>query len=256
MASDAQINGLLGDIEKAINHAVKKDDPSLLKDVKAVEKAFNTLVADIENMCFVSGTSIRTTRGDVAVEALTAGDRAITADGSERAIRWIGKRDIECAELAEPSTSWPVRIRAGAFGAGLPKRDLYLSPGHPVLVGRGGDEVLVPVMCLINGTSIARVSVDTVTYWHVELDAHDLLLAEGLPAESFLDYGNRGWFEKGGDHDLLHPDWVAPGLEGRCRPVALDGPVVEAERRRLDMVFAAGLTAQCRWPSEEGVAAA
>jgi hypothetical protein len=90
-----------------------------------------------------------------------------------------------------------------------------------------------------------------VTYWHVELDAHDILLAEGLPAESFLDYGSRLWFENGADHALTNPDHIPPGLDGRCRPVAVDGPLVEAERRRLDLLFAMTLERHCNWPSSE-----
>ena len=204
-------------------------------------------------MCFGTGTLIRTSRGDVAVETLMVGDLVLTASGEHRPIRWLGHRTMDCASRPTPSDAWPVRILAGAFGQGLPDRNLLLSPGHPVLVGadeNGTGGYLVPVMLLINGTSVARVPVDTVTYWHVELDAHDILLAEGLPAESFLDYGNRPWFEKGGDHDLLHPDYVAPGLAGRCRPVAFDGPVVEAERRRLDALFATSIAAQCDWPTD------
>ena len=118
-----------------------------------------------------------------------------------------------------------------------------------MLVGFGTGEVLVPVMCLINGTSIARAPCDHVTYWHVELDVHDLLLAEGLPAESFLDYGNRGWFGDAADPILLDPDDVASGLAGRCRPVRVDGPVVGVERRRLDALFATRLASACAWPA-------
>ncbi len=206
-------------------------------------------------VCFTTGTLIRVARGgsevDVPVEALVVGDAAVTASGLHRPIRWIGHRVVDCRALRVPSDSWPVRVRAGAFGVGacggtLPERDLRLSPGHPVLVGTGAAEVLVPIMCLINGTSIARVPVDTVTYWHVELDAHDILLAEGLPAESFLDYGNRSWFAD--DGALTDPDVVAPGLGARCRPVAVDGPAVEAERRRLDALFATSLASACAWP--------
>ena len=101
-------------------------------------------------------------------------------------------------------------------------------------------------MSLVNGTSIARMPATAVTYWHVELDAHDILLAEGLPAESYLDLGSRPWFA-GSDAPLHAPDFVPAQAPGRCRPVALEGPVVEAERRRLDAVFAAELAHPCAW---------
>ena len=83
-------------------------------------------------------------------------------------------------------------IRAGAFGVNAPERDLYLSPGHAVCVDAMG-EVFVPVGQLINGDSIAPEEVDDVVYWHVELESHDVLLAEGLACESYMDAGNRAF---------------------------------------------------------------
>ena len=197
-------------------------------------------------VCYVSGTLIRTTRGEVAVEHLAIGDLAVTASGVHRPIRWLGHRAIDCRNHPRSGDVMPIRIAAHAFGEDSPSRDLYLSPGHPVLVGAdedGAGGYLVPIMCLINGTTIERAPVDEVTYWHVELDQHDILLAEGLPAESYLDWGDRLFFTEGSDHALHNPDFIIPGLTGRCRPVAIDGPVVEAERRRLDTQFASRLAA-------------
>ncbi|AWN55919.1 hypothetical protein DK412_28520 [Methylobacterium sp. 17Sr1-1] len=201
-------------------------------------------------VCFTTGTRIRTARGEVAVEELRIGDQAVTASGALRPLVWIGHRAIAGAGTALPPQQQPIRIRAGAFRSGLPARDLFLSPGHPVLVGAGADGAgghLVPIMCLINGTSITREPATAVTYWHVELDAHDILLAEGLPAESYLDWGDRPFFEEGSDYALHNPDFVAPGLSARCRPVAVEGPVVEAERARLAGVFGASLGDACAW---------
>ncbi|AMB44192.1 hypothetical protein Y590_04750 [Methylobacterium sp. AMS5] len=207
-------------------------------------------------LCFASGTRILTSRGEVAVEHLQIGDTAVTASGRHRPITWIGQRDLGSAERPMPRDQAPVRVRAGAFGHARPVRDLLLSPGHPVLVGADADNtggVLVPVMCLINGTSIARTEQASVTYWHVELDAHDILLAEGLPAESFLDFGCRPFFEGASDFALHNPDFVPPGLSGRCRPVAVDGALVEAERARIDGLFLETLTGHCAWTEADGV---
>ncbi|QRE74312.1 peptidase metallopeptidase [Methylobacterium aquaticum] len=217
---------------------------------------FQTLRFDDQAVavCFTTGTRLRTARGEVAVEDLQVGDRAVTASGALRPVTWIGHRDLDGRGRTLPASQQPVRLRAGAFGPGLPARDLRLSPGHPVLVGADADGAgghLVPVMCLINGTSIVRELVSSVTYWHVELDAHDILLAEGLPAESYLDWGDRPFFSEGSDHALHNPDFVVPGLSARCRPVAVDGPVVEAERARLSGVFAAALGAACAWDAPE-----
>ncbi|KQP99999.1 hypothetical protein ASF59_10010 [Methylobacterium sp. Leaf121] len=186
----------------------------------------------------------------MAVERLQVGDFAVTASGALRPIAWIGHRDLDGDGMALHHDQQPIRIHPGAFGNGLPFRDLFLSPGHPVLVGADADNaggVLVPVMCLINGTTVTREPVASVTYWHVELDSHDILLAEGLPAESYIDGGDRAFFAEGSDHALHNPDFVAPGWNGRCRPVAVDGPLVEAERLRLDAVFASALSEQCCW---------
>ncbi len=172
-------------------------------------------------VCFSSGTNILTQSGDVPVEQLAVGDRVVTTTGEVRPIRWIGHRYLNGHGCVLPHDQQPVRIRAGAFGPGLPARDLRLSPGHPVLVGADADGAgghLVPIMCLINGTSISREPVSSVTYWHVELDAHDILLAEGLSAESYLDWGDRPFFTEGSDHALHNPDFVVPGLAARCRP--------------------------------------
>ena len=207
-----------------------------------------------EAPCFTTGTRIRTARGEIAVENLKIGDHAITVSGALRPVIWIGHRDLATPARFLRYDLQPVRIRAGAFGPGLPTRDLFLSPGHPVLVGAGVDGEgghLVPIMGLINGTSIAREPVTAVTYWHVELDSHDILLAEGLPAESYLDWGDRPFFTEASDHALHNPDFVVPGLSARCRPVAVDGPVVEAERARLSGVFAAALGADCAWDEAE-----
>ncbi|MBA9068005.1 hypothetical protein FHR71_001740 [Methylobacterium sp. RAS18] len=200
-------------------------------------------------VCFVTGAHIRTERGEVAVEDLQVGDQAVTVSSGLRPVIWIGQR-----ELVEPTYEQaPVRIRVGAFGHGLPVRDLYLSPGHPVLVGADANNeggVLVPIMCLENGTSIRREPRSSVTYWHVELDSHDIVLVEGLPAESYIDGGDRAFFMEASDHALHNPDFVPPGWGARCRPVAVDGPLVEAARLRLDAVFADTLSEHCGWNFE------
>ncbi len=214
----------------------------------------NNTPTDYAPVCFVTGTGIRVIRdgrtADVAVEDLRVGDRAVTASGAVRPIVWIGHRHLAGQGSTLPHGQQPVRVSAGAFGAGLPARDLTLSPGHPVLVGANEDAQgghLVPIQCLINGTTIVRMPEAAVTYWHVELDAHDILLAEGLAAESYIDGGDRPFFAQASDHALHNPDFVAPGWSARCRPVAVGGPVVAAERARLGLVFADTLTAQGAW---------
>ncbi len=114
------------------------------------------------------------------------------AGGGAAALAWLGFRELDCARHPRPREVWPVRIRRNAFGPGLPKRTLWLSPDHAVLV----DGHLIPIRYLVNGATIATEPRDGVRYWHVELPAHDVILAEGLPAESYLDTGNRDAFAR------------------------------------------------------------
>jgi hypothetical protein len=151
----------------------------------------------------------------------------LTASGAPRAIIWIGHRRVNCDRHPRPDRVWPVRVAAGAFGTGQPHRDLFLSPDHAVFV----DDVLIPVKHLINGTSIVPVPVAEVTYYHVELRSHDVLVAEGLPVESYLDTGDRANFANGGGPVRLFPDFCTFAREAlACAPFVVTGPKLEALR--------------------------
>ena len=127
----------------------------------------------------------------------------------------------------------PVRVAAHAFAENRPARDLLVSPGHSLCVDVVG-EVLVMALALVNGITVTQEDVDHVTYWHVELDGHDLLLAENMPAESYLDMGNRGFFAESGVVDLdAAPDAPAPTHADFCRPFHGEGALVEVVRARL-----------------------
>ena len=187
-------------------------------------------LSEIVIACFAAGTRIATARGAVAVEALHTGDLAATAGGGWRPVMWTGHRRVDCRRHPRPASVQPVRVRAHAFGPGAPHADLLLSPDHAVFV----EGALIPVRQLVNGTSVARCDVPTVVYWHVELDAHDVLLAEGLPCESFLDTGQRGAFAEGGAVRQLHADFAARLWDAAaCAPLALAGPAVQRARARL-----------------------
>ncbi len=160
--------------------------------------------------CFAEGTRLLTPSGEIPVRELRVGDLVTTCSGRITCIRWLGHRRIDCRRAPRPLDIFPVRIEAGAFGPGMPLRDLWLSPDHAVFVtdGTNGSGVLVPIRYLINGKTVAQVSVDDVTYWHVELDKHDIVLADGMPAETYLDTGNRDTFANGGQQVQLDPDFA------------------------------------------------
>lgn len=194
--------------------------------------AFAPQAADVT--CFVSGTRIRTADGDIPVEDLQVGDRAVTAAGDLRAIKWLGHRTIDCRRHPRHEVC-PIRISAHAFGDGRPARDLFVSPGHAICVDLLG-EVFIPAAALANGSTIRQVEVDTVTYWHVELETHDVLLAENLAAESYLDMGNRGFFAESALIDfeaIPDADVSSRSHAGFCRPYHASGPVVAAVQSQL-----------------------
>jgi hypothetical protein len=182
--------------------------------------------------CFATGTLIATIDGAIAVENLREGTMVRTLDGDAAPVIWIGRRTIDCRRHSRPNAVWPVRIRAGAFATRSPSRDLWLSPDHAVCA----DDVLIPVKYLINGHSIAQVECDHIAYWHIELPSHDVILANGLPTESFLDTGNRHNFEAGGQIVALFPDFVPLAWEGHgARPLVVTGPVLKQLKRHLDV---------------------
>lgn len=181
--------------------------------------------------CFVAGTRIRTSRGEVPVENLREGDRAISPGGTEAPIVWIGWRTIPAHLVRRSPWLPPIRFRRGAFAEGLPDRDLLLSPGHHVFA----DGILIPAASLVNGATVVQeTDAGDVTYYHVELAKHGILLAEGLPAESYLDTGNRIFFLNNPNGTALHPDLAAEIFAANaCAPSAHAGPLVQAVRGRL-----------------------
>jgi hypothetical protein len=187
-----------------------------------------------EITCFLSGTRIATVCGEVAVEHLRIGDCVLTDAGALRPVCWIGTRSLYASRHPQPALVQPVRVRRDAFAAGRPHRDLFLSPDHAVFI----DDVLVMIRQLVNGATIAQIPRDKVTYYHVELDSHDVLLAEGLPVESYLDTGNRGLFENGDAPMMLHPDLSGADEQVRremlsCAPFVTDAARVEPLWRGL-----------------------
>ena len=196
----------------------------------AGDGAGGTLVSAEGVACYCPGTLILTNRGDMPVEILAIGDSVLTADGRIKTVRWIGRRSYAGRFLAANPNVQPIRFRAGSLGDGLPRRDLLVSPEHAMFL----DGLLVPARCLVNGSTIIRANVEQVDYVHVELDTHDVILAEGAPSESFMDDESRGMFHNAHEFATLYPDAGDPGQF--CGPKVTDGYELEAIRRRLAMV--------------------
>jgi hypothetical protein len=191
-----------------------------------------------EAVCFARGTRILTETGEMAVEALRPGDRVMTLhdDVQEpQPIVWIGRRRIDLSRHPDPDAVRPVRIRRDAFAPGRPHRDLLVSPEHCI----AADGMLIPARRLVNGTTIVQeTDGGQVEYFHVELARHALLLAEGLPAESYLDTGNRGFFANAtGPVSLFAQPAPDPSRwqTEACLPLPEDDAAVETVWRRLAM---------------------
>jgi hypothetical protein len=182
--------------------------PDVLNTITPVDdELLSVLGFDVS--CFASGTCLLTERGEVRVDDLRAGENLVARfGGTASRIIWIGHQTVDCRHHAHPGHVWPIRIRPGAFAPDTPRRDLFLSPEHAVLV----DGVLIPIKYLINGTTIIQEQRDEVTYWHVELERHDVILAEGVACETYLDTGNRQTFAQGASSTARAPKggiWVA-----------------------------------------------
>jgi Hint domain len=138
--------------------------------------------------CFLKGTKIRTAEGDREIEDLAIGDLLPTRFGGLRPVQWIGRYPFK---KRDPSKPWvkdalPVRITRSAVGPNVPHTDLYVTGGHALLI----DGVLVPAELLVNGTTITRDETrdyDQLEFFHVKLESHDVIYAEGVPAETLIN---------------------------------------------------------------------
>jgi len=179
--------------------------------------------------CFREGTRILTADGEVPVEALRIGDRVVTLNGQIQPIRWIGRRSFANAMVAADADALPVLIRAGALGVGVPRRDLWVSPEHAMYI----DGVLIPAHVLVNGDSIVRDgNVAALKYFHLELDQHAVIHAEGALAESYVDDDSRDQFDNAAEYTLLYPH-ACRGSARFCAPRLEEGAQLEGIRRNL-----------------------
>jgi hypothetical protein len=208
---NGQLSMLVTDSEFGGTAFLYSSDPNLFAHEKVVVQSSNWT-------CLLAGTLIATPGGERAVEDLRPGDPVLTPEGEEVAIRWIGRQSA-ITMLAGPEAV-PVLIRAGALADGIPTQDLCVSPDHAILV----DGVLANARALNNGITILPMPQPPaqIDYYHLELDRHRLILANGAPVESFVDDVSRSTFDN-------VDDWYARGLE----PLAGEAlPYVKAKSAR------------------------
>src|SRR5262252_7237216 len=172
-----------------------------------------------EPPCYCRGTLIRTPCGDVKVEELAIGDLVTTIAGEAKPIKWIGRRGYAGEFIAGNPAVLPIVVRAGALAPEIPVRDLWLSPGHALLI----DGVMVASEHLINGLTILQAkAVDQVEYFHLEFEAHELIRAEGAPAESYVECDNRQGFHNAHEFAALYPNDTRVSF-GYCLPRLKEG---------------------------------
>ena len=193
--------------------------PTVLDSQLSVED--NSVEFD-EVACFLAGTLISTEQGEVPVERLAIGDKVRTLGGALCPIVWIGMGRV-LATRGRRTAATPVIVQKGAIADNVPHHDLRITKGHALFV----DDVLIPVEFLVNHCSIRwDYRAREVVFYHIELEEHDVLLANGAPAENYRDDGNRWLFQN------ANSTWDFP-LKAPCAPLLTGGCAVEAAWRRL-----------------------
>jgi len=180
----------------------------------------------LQKKCFMSDVLIQVAHGEVRADTIVPGDRVMVRRSgidSLEPVVWVGRSRIDLSRHAQPEMAAPIRIRAGALANHRPRRDLHLSPEHCLIInGR-----CIPVKLLVNGGSIRREHrSNPFVYYHLELEQHGALLAEGVEAESFLDTGDRCCFDNADEPRLLHPFFEVAATAERwrtdaCAPLAI-----------------------------------
>lgn len=162
-----------------------------------------SIVEQSFTVCFLEGTLIATPRGERPVESLAIGDLVSTADGRTVPVKWMGRQSV--VPLFGPAErSAPVRIEAGALGVGVPHSDLFVSADHGIVL----DGIVVHAGALVNGSSILREDPKSLgerfTYWHIETEGHEVVLANGALAETFIDSVSRRAFDNYAEFEALY----------------------------------------------------
>ena len=202
------------------NYFILFHGPNAAADAAALQAAGSAPVtAETFDACFAAGTMIATPTGETAVEDLKKGDMILTADGRAVAVNWLGYQDLFPSNITRHMQ--PVRIRKGALGNGLPTDDLVLTAGHAMVL----EDCLIDSGALINGDGIDYLPLEECGFrlrvYHVETEAHEVLLANGAASESYLDAPSRSCFDNYQEYldcygaDRLIPEMGLPRVSSK-----------------------------------------
>ncbi len=156
------------------------------------------------NICFLEGTKILTSEGYKNIESLSVGETVMTDSGNELPIKWLGIQTKNPQDVTDFKLSFPILIKKGAISNLVPLNDLWVSPNHAVLI----EDLLINAGALVNEVNILQTyPTEEYRYFHIELDSHELLIAEGLQAESYLPQNeNRSNFDNCAEFETNYPD--------------------------------------------------
>jgi len=204
------------------------NEPNFLQGAGLVQ-ADSAIALEEQVACYCAGTRILTDRGEVDVEALSIGDYVLSRNDVLRPIRWLARRSYEGRFLKANRNLLPVCFTQGALGDNVPQRDLWVSPHHAMYI----DGILVEAKDLLNDISIYQADdAEAVDYFHIELDSHDVIVAEGALSETYLEDGDRSMFHNAQEYRAIYPDGSA-NESLYCAPRINDGFQLEAIRERL-----------------------
>ena len=186
--------------------------------------------------CFAAGTGIATPKGETAVEALQIGDLVRTADGRDVPVKWVGR--VTANPMFNPADRLePVLIRKGAFGD-APTRDLIVTADHGMVL----DNYVINASALVGLPGVEwypwKALGETITYYHVETEDHDVILANGAEAETFLDATSRAQFVNFAEYQALYGS--EPAIEHMVLPrISSRRLLPDTLRRKLGTATAA-----------------
>lgn len=156
----------------------------------------------MDNACFAAGSLISTPQGATAVEDLAIGDMITTVTGGLVPVKWVGRQTI--GKFWRGAAAQMVRIRAGALGVDVPHSDLTVTADH----GMAMDGCVVNASALVNGDSIDWVPLcetpERFIVYHIETEAHDVILANGAASETYLDIPGRRAFDNYAEYEALY----------------------------------------------------
>lgn len=172
---------------------------------------------DNKFVCFGPGTRLETPLGLRRADQLRPGDRLMTLDHGPLPIRWIAKRRVRF-DPDDPAAQ-PILVRRGAMGKALPRRNLFLSPDHRVLVEtQPGFALHEPGGALAPAKALTRLAAirpargrRAITWFSFLLEDHAVIFAEGMAVESLFP-GPEVWARLRGPEKS---QWMALAREGR-----------------------------------------